>query len=183
MSDTPEIKIQQASPPRGGVAEDGTAPGPHGWHMSEEERAEELRSTENAEARERWERRQSGWALFAVTMLVMAGCFQVINGLVGLLRSETYLVGPSGLVVEFDYTTWGWVHLGLGLLAGIAGLGLLRGHLWARILGVTLAVLSAITYLAFLPAFPALGLVVIATDILVIYAIAVHGGELEDVDS
>jgi hypothetical protein len=58
----------------------------------------------------------------------------------------------------------------------------MRGHVWARILGVALSTISAIAYMTFIPAFPALSLVVIAVDILVIYAITVHGGELKDAD-
>jgi hypothetical protein len=180
MTDTPETKIPQSSPARAGAAHDAPAPQPHDWQVSEEARHDEERYTASAEAREDWERRRYGWALFAVTMLVLSGSFQVVNGLIALFRSGTYLVGSEGLVVDVDYTTWGWVHIGLGLLAVVAGLGLVRGHLWARILGITLAVLSAIAYMAFIPAAPALCLVVIATDILVIYALTAHGGELKD---
>jgi hypothetical protein len=120
--------------------------------------------------------------LFAVLMLVLGGGFQIINGLVALFRSGTYLVGSNGLAVNVDYTAWGWVHMGLGVLAIVAAVGLMRGQLWARILGVTLAVISAIVYMAFLPALPVLSLVVIAVDVLIVYAITVHGGELKDAD-
>src|SRR5215212_2777475 len=148
MTDTPETKIPQSSAAEVGAGYDAPPPAPasYDWKLSDEARHDEERYNSSAQAQERWERRRSGWALFAVTMLVLAGCFQVVNGLIALFRSGTYLVGPSGLVVEIDYTTWGWVHLGLGLLAVVAGLGLARGYLWARILGVTLAVLSAIAY-------------------------------------
>lgn len=153
---------------------------PYHWQTSEETREEDRLFNERAEAREKWEREHVGWALFAVALLVMVGGFQIINGLIGLFRSGTYLVGTSGLVVNVDYTTWGWVHIGLGVLALLAALGLTRGHMWARILGVSLSVLSAIVYMAFIPAFPALAIVVITLDVLVVYAIVVHGGELKD---
>jgi hypothetical protein len=180
MADSPETRIPQSPAPTAGTAQDGATPASPTWQLSEEQREEEKLFNDRAEARERWEQRQYGWALFAVVMLVLAGGFQIINGLIALFRSGTYLVGSSGLVVDVDYETWGWVHLGLGLLAVVAGVGLMGGHLWARILGVTFAVLSAIAYLAFIPAFPALCLVVIAVDMLVIFAISVHGGELKD---
>jgi hypothetical protein len=180
MADIPETRIPPEPAPAP-AAPDGTAtPASHGWQVSEEQEQEDKLYNDRADAREQWEQRQYCWALFAVVMLVLAGGFQIVNGLIALFRSGTYLVGPSGLIVDVDYETWGWVHLGLGLLAIVAGLGLMGGRLWARILGVVFAGLSAIAYMAFIPAFPALCLVVIAVDILVIFAISVHGGELKD---
>lgn len=153
-----------------------------GWHQSDETREEDRVFDERADARERYESEQYGWGLFAAVTLLLAGGFQVINGFIALYRSGVYQVGRSGLLLDVDYTTWGWVHLGLGILAIIAALGLLRGHMWARILGVSLAVVSSVVYMAFIAAFPALCLVVIALNVLVIYAISVHGGELKGSD-
>jgi hypothetical protein len=153
-----------------------------GWQLSEDTREQDRVINERAEARESWESEQYGWALFAVVTLAMAGGFQIINGLIALFRSGIYQVGRTGLVLDVDYTAWGWIHIGLGILAIVAALGLMRGQLWARILGVSLSVLSAIAYLAFIAAYPALCLVVIALDILVIYAITVHGRELKEAD-
>jgi hypothetical protein len=150
--------------------------------MSDETRAEDRVYNERADAREKWEREHYGWALFAITLLVLVGGFQIINGLVALFRSGTYRVGSSALVVDVDYTTWGWVHIGLGVLALVAAFGLTSGRMWARVLGVGLSMLSAIVFMGFIAAFPALALVVIALDVLVVYAIVVHGGELRHAD-
>ena len=124
----------------------------------------------------------AGWAVFAGVMLVIVGAFQAIDGLVALFRDEVYLVRSDGLVVNVDYTAWGWAHVILGALALIAAMGLLRGAMWARILGVVLCAISAIVYMAFIRAFPALALVVITIDILVIYALVVHGRDLKDTE-
>jgi hypothetical protein len=172
MTETPETETSHAAATRSY----------HGWHQSDETREEDRVFDERADARERYESEQDGWGLFAALTLLLAGGFQVINGFIALYRSGVYQVGRSGLLLDVDYTTWGWVHLGLGILAIIAALGLLRGHMWARILGVSLAVVSSVVYMAFIAAFPALSLVVIALNILVIYAISVHGGELKGSD-
>ena len=123
----------------------------------------------------------AGWALFGAMMLILLGSFQSIVGLVALFDDGYYLVGPSGLVVNVDYTTWGWVHLIVGLVALAAGCGLLAGGaMWARVAGITVAVISAIANFAFLPAFPFWALTMIAIDVLVIFAIAAHGRALQD---
>lgn len=116
-----------------------------------------------------------GWIAFAGTMMILLGSFHVIAGLVALLKEEYFLVGKGGLVVSVDYTAWGWAHLILGLVVGLAGLGLFSGNFMARIVAVALAMFSAIANLAFLSAYPLWSTIMIAVDIMVIYAVMVHG--------
>src|SRR5947209_2517236 len=78
----------------------------------------------------------AGWVVFGGVMLIMAGLFQVVQGLVALFNDGFYLVRTNGLVVNVNYNTWGWVHLALGVIAALTGLGLLAGNIVARVLGV-----------------------------------------------
>jgi hypothetical protein len=121
----------------------------------------------------------AGWVVFAGVMLIMLGTFQIIQGLVALFDDGFYLVNSNGLVVDVDYNTWGWVHTGIGLIAVLAGLGLLAGNMAARIVGVAVAFLSAIVNLAFLSAYPVWSTIMITVDVIVIYAIIVHGREVK----
>jgi uncharacterized membrane protein len=121
----------------------------------------------------------AGWVTFAGIMLILLGSFQTIEGLVAIFKDGYYLVGPEGLVVNVDYTTWGWTHLIIGILAILTGAGLLAGNTAARVAGVVLAALSAIVNLAFLAAYPVWSTIIIAVDVIVIYAIVVHGRELK----
>jgi uncharacterized membrane protein len=122
----------------------------------------------------------AGWVVFAGVMLVVLGAFQVIEGLVALFKDDYYLVRPSGLVVNVNYTGWGWAHIIIGAVAIVAGLGLVAGNMAARVVGVGVAVVSAVVNMAFLAAYPVWSAIMIAVDVLVIYAIIVHGGELKD---
>jgi hypothetical protein len=121
----------------------------------------------------------AGWVVFAGIMMIMLGAFQVIEGLVALFDQGYYLVAPSGLVLSVDYNTWGWAHLIIGVLAVATGIGLIAGNMLARVVGVILAVLSAILNLVFIAAYPVWSTIVIAIDVIVIYAIVVHGRELK----
>lgn len=121
----------------------------------------------------------TGWVVFAGIMLIMLGAFQAIEGLVALFDRGYYLVTSSGLVVNVDYNVWGWVHLILGILAVATGFGLLAGNTAARVVGIVLAVVSAILNLAFIAAYPVWSTIVIGVDVIVIYAIVVHGRELK----
>src|SRR5688572_11995320 len=120
-----------------------------------------------------------GWVFFAAVMLIMLGAFQAIMGLVALFDDGYYLVTGDGLVVHADYTTWGWIHLILGVIAVAAGSGIMVGQTWARIVGIVLAVVSALVNVTFLAAYPIWSVLVITLDVIVIYALAVHGREVK----
>lgn len=121
-----------------------------------------------------------GWAVFGGIVLIIVG---VLNALFGL----TAVIGPdsvyfanteTGAVWLFDVSTWGWWHLILGLALVVVGLFVLRGATWARIIAVVLASLNIISQLAILPYQPLLALALIGLNLLVIFALIVHGKEL-----
>jgi len=120
-----------------------------------------------------------GWVIFAGVVMITVGAFHIIEGLVALLRKSYYLVTSANLVVHVNYSAWGWVYLAIGALFVIVGLGVLGGQLWARVIGIALAVISAVINLAFIAAYPVWGIIVIALDVIVIYALATHGGEMK----
>jgi hypothetical protein len=120
-----------------------------------------------------------GFILFAAIMMLMAGVFQAIVGLVAIFENEFY-VATRNYLFQFDATTWGWIHLVVGLVVAFAGWGLLSGRTWARVVGITTALLSALANFLFIPYYPFWALLIITLDIFVIWAIAAHGGELRD---
>lgn len=120
-----------------------------------------------------------GWIVFAGTMMVMLGLFHALAGLVALFKEDYFLVTQSGLVIDADYTTWGWTHLVLGVLVAAAGAALFSGATWARVVAVVVAMFSAFLNLAFLSAYPLWSVIMIAVDILVIYAVTAHGDSSE----
>lgn len=123
-----------------------------------------------------------GWVYFAGIMLVMLGAFQAIMGFTALFKDSYYWVSSDNLLVKVDYTGWGWAHLILGLIAVAAGLGVMAGQMWGRVLGIAFAVISAVVNLAFVAAYPFWSLLIIALDVVVIFALAVHGAEAKKID-
>lgn len=134
---------------------------------------------EAASAREEPRTGWVGWVIFAGVVMIVLGLFQVIQGLTALLNSDYFVVGQNGLAVQIDFTAWGWTHLIVGAIVFSAGMAVMAGRTWARAVGIALAVLSAIVNIGFLAAFPLWSLIIIALDIIVIYALAVHGGEVK----
>lgn len=119
-----------------------------------------------------------GWALFAAIMIMIAGMFQIIAGIVALFKDEFYVLTEKW-VFELDVTTWGWIHLLVGILMLFIGAGILTGNVAARTVGVILAGLSAIANFAFLPYYPVWAIAVIAIDVAIIWALTVHGRDVE----
>jgi hypothetical protein len=121
-----------------------------------------------------------GWIVFASVMMVISGVFSIIWGLVALARDEVFVVGRRGNVLDLDYTLWGWINLILGVVVLVAGLALLKGSFIASVTTIVLAMLSVVGNLLILPAYPFWSIMVIAADILVIYAVTVHGDEVRE---
>jgi hypothetical protein len=118
-----------------------------------------------------------GAIMFAGIMMVMNGIFSAIAGIVALAKEDFYVVLPN-YVVELDATTWGWIHLIVGIVVALAGFSVLTGKTWARVIGILVVSLSAIANFAFIPYYPIWSLLIIAIDVVVIWALAAHGREM-----
>lgn len=118
-----------------------------------------------------------GMVVFAGSLLLLTGGFQIIQGLIALLRDDYWVVTSDGLLLPMDYTAWGWTHLIIGVIAVATAIGVLAGQMWARVVGIVIAAISILANVAFLSAYPIWSAIVIAVDVLVIYALAVHGRE------
>jgi hypothetical protein len=120
-----------------------------------------------------------GWTAFAGIMMVMAGGWWIISGLVALFNSEFFVV-TQNYIFKFDVTTWGWVHLILGLLVLLAGFGLFSAQVWARTVGVIIAVIMGLSSFAWLPYYPGWAVLYIVVSVAVIWALTVHGRDITE---
>jgi acyl-CoA synthetase (AMP-forming)/AMP-acid ligase II len=121
----------------------------------------------------------AGWVSFAGIILITVGIFQAFAGLVGLIEDEFYAVTPE-YVVQFDATTWGWIHIIIGLIVVAAGFGIFSGNVLARTVGVFAALGSMISVFAWLPWYPIWGIIVVSMNIAIIWALTDHGRVLAD---
>jgi hypothetical protein len=121
----------------------------------------------------------TGFIVFAGVAMVMIGAFHAFQGLVALVNDDFYVVGQKW-IFEFDLTSWGWIHLIVGIIVAVAGFFLFSGAALARFVGIGVAGLSALLNFMWLPYYPIWSLVIIALDVVVIWALAVHGKDLAD---
>jgi hypothetical protein len=111
-----------------------------------------------------------GGAAFAGVMLATLGAFQALQGIAAIADDEVYVRGIK-YAYQFDLTTWGWIHLVLGVVAVATGIGILAQQTWANAVGIVIAFLSALSSFAFMPYYPFWSITILAFDIFVIWAL------------
>jgi len=119
-----------------------------------------------------------GWVWFAAAVLFTVGLFGVISGLVAVFSPNTVVAATGEGVAVIDVSTWGWVHLAIGVLLALVGLALFAGAAWARLVAIVLIVLNMLAQFVALPATPWWSLVAIILSLVVLWALIVHGGEV-----
>ncbi len=107
---------------------------------------------------------------FAGVMLAMVGVFQILEAIAALAKDDVYLVGVK-YTYQFDITTWGWIHLIIGIIGVAVGVGILMGQTWGRISGIVVAAVSSLSAFAFLPYYPIWSVVILAFNAFVIWAL------------
>lgn len=112
-----------------------------------------------------------GTTAFAGIMLVTVGFFQILEG-IAALADDTVFVSGVDYTYELDVTTWGWVHLIVGILGLVVGAGLMAAQSWALVTGIMVAALGTLTNFAFMPYYPFWSVAVLAFNILVIWALS-----------
>ena len=122
----------------------------------------------------------TGWVMFGGIVMIIAGAFDALLGLTAiLLPSNEYLFLTDEAVILLDAAGWGWWHLIIGAAIVVVGIFVLRGATWARIVGVILVSINAISQMGLLAVQPLWSLIMILLDIIVIYALIVHGREMK----
>jgi hypothetical protein len=116
---------------------------------------------------------------FGALMLMLAGAFNVLDGIVALTNPD-YL--HNDLLVS-NLTGWGWFAVVCGVLQALTGFAVLRGSVIALWPGIVLAGVNALAQLANVAQSPIWSLVIIAADGLVIYGFAARGLELGVVEA
>ena len=121
-----------------------------------------------------------GWTTFAGVMMILGGGWWIMAGLVAIFDDEFYAVTPN-YIFKFDATAWGWIHLLVGILVLCAGFALFSGKVWARSVGVIIAVLSALAAFAWLPWYPIWAIIFLVVSFSVIWALTAHGDDITEV--
>ncbi len=118
----------------------------------------------------------TGLTVFAAVIMIISGAIQALQGIVALANSDFYVVGAK-YTFQFDVTAWGWIHLLLGIAVAVVGVFLFMGQAWARWTGIVIVGFAMIANFAWVPYYPVWGIIVLALDGAVIWALSVDTTE------
>jgi hypothetical protein len=118
-----------------------------------------------------------GLTVFAAILLMLGGFMQVMMGLIAVINDTFFVIGQEYLF-KFDVTAWGWIHMLVGAVLAVAGFGLFAGAVWARTIGVIVAILTVIANFLWIPFYPIWSLLLIALALYVIWALTTHGRDI-----
>ena len=121
----------------------------------------------------------TGWITFAGVMMILAGSLNLLYGIIAAVNDE-WVVFTNRANVYLDISEWGWVHIIVGAVVLISGLGLFSGNILARTIAVVVASISLLVNFFFIPVYPLWAITVIVIDLLVIWAVTAHGREMRE---
>ena len=121
----------------------------------------------------------AGTNFAAATLLLVVSVLGVFQGISALANDEIFVAGID-YVYKFDLTTWGWIVLVLGLIGVVIGCGMYTGATWARVGAVVIAGVSIIINFLWLPYYPVWSIVLIALDVVIIWAVTTWNPERLD---
>ena len=115
-----------------------------------------------------------GGATLAAVLMIFTGLVGFFQGIVGLIHGAFYTVTPSYV---FTVGPWGrgLAQLIIGAVIFAAGVSLLLGMTWARVVGIVVAVIYGVTSFIFLPWYPIWSIILIALNVFIIWALATMG--------
>jgi len=109
-------------------------------------------------------------SFLAGSLMIIGGAIAFLNGLAMVIKGGFYTYN-SGYVYHWSTKGWGWTHLVLGAVIFAAGACVMLGMVWARVIGVFLAVLAAVASFLTVPFYPVWSIVMIALDVFIIWAL------------
>jgi hypothetical protein len=121
----------------------------------------------------------TGWGVFASVLLLIAGIFDLIFGLAAVIGPNTTVVVAETGLFAVDVAAWGWWHIIAGIALIVLSFFLYRGATWARVIAIIIVIINAVGQLTLLSVQPWWSLTILAVDVLIIYALTVHGRELK----
>jgi hypothetical protein len=119
----------------------------------------------------------ANWAIFAGVVLLIAGFGRVLLGIVALFDASNVDPTETDPALPIGYTAWGWIHVVGGGLLLAAGGALMARKEWGRLVAIAFAVVTIVGSLAFLPTAPVWGAILIALNVVIVYALTTHHAE------
>ncbi len=113
-----------------------------------------------------------GWVVFAGILLIIAGLFDIVNGIRAIGAQDTAF---DTIFWDNNLEAWGWFYLIVGVVLLVAGIAIFNRAPWAVLVGIAVAVVAAVVNMFWLFVYPIHSLIVIIVCLLIAYGLTVYG--------
>lgn len=117
---------------------------------------------------------KTGWRVFGATMLTVVGALNICEGLIVVVDDQAGGFDSRDMTLV-PATMWASATVALGAMLALTGAVLYRTAGRVRPFGVSVVALHGISQLVMLRAYPEWSLLMIALDVLLIFALTVPG--------
>ncbi|MFE0512100.1 hypothetical protein [Streptomyces sp. NPDC058964] len=114
-----------------------------------------------------------GGVVFAGVLMLVSGVLAILQGISAIAEDDVW-ARVGHYVYKINLTGWGWILLIVGVVAALAGAGILKGAAWARAVGIALAAVGIVIQFLFLPYAPVWAIIMIAIYLFMIWALAAY---------
>jgi hypothetical protein len=118
-----------------------------------------------------------GWLFFAGTVLGIAGIMRIFDAIWAFRYHGALPNNLENAIFGHSLKTYGWVYLVVAAILLVSSFGVLARSQFSRWIGIFAGAVMAISAVWWLAYYPVWSLVYIFIGVLVIYALAAHGGK------
>ncbi|HEX3588622.1 MAG TPA: hypothetical protein VHV74_03245 [Pseudonocardiaceae bacterium] len=122
----------------------------------------------------------TGWVIFSALMMLIIGVINILQGLAGLILPARSVVVQDRLYVV-NSNGWALTVLIFGAVLVCVGLGVMTARSWARYTAIVIVGLHAISQIGWLAAYPIWSLLMLALDVVVLYALTARWPDMNSV--
>jgi hypothetical protein len=120
----------------------------------------------------------SGWLFFAGTILGLAGLMRIIDSIWAFRYHGSLPNNLQNAVLGSNIKNYAWTWLIVGVILVLSSFAVLGRSQFARWIGMIAAGIGALSAMTWMPYYPIWSLTYVAVAVLVIYALAAHGGRV-----
>jgi hypothetical protein len=124
---------------------------------------------------------RSGWVTFAAVIAGVVAVYNILSGIAAISKDDQ-TEAVSKLLYGVDISAWGWFWLLLGIVQLVTAWLIYSRNPLGQMLGLLWAFISASLSVLAIFVIPEWAIVVLAINILVIYALVAHTEEFEGGD-
>jgi hypothetical protein len=122
---------------------------------------------------------RSGWVVFAAIVIATAGVERIFVAIWAFRYDGAVPANLQGAIFGHSLTTYGWVWLAIAAVYFLGAWLVLDGSNAGRWFGIVVGAIGAVSAIWWMPYYPVWSLTYVVLGALVIYALAVHGGQRE----